>query len=54
MHMLKVIEQELKIRNGHGNDNENGKKATGSDWQNINSALASRVFAHFFAVTAQL
>ena len=52
MYMLQVIKQELKQHNG--DDNENRKKATGSDWQNINSALATRVFVHFFAVTAQL
>ena len=50
--MLQAIKQDLKQHNG--DDNENGKKATGSDWQNINSALATRVFVHFFAITAQL
>ena len=52
MYMLKVIKQELTQHNG--DDNENGKKATGSDWQNINSALATCVFVHFLAITAQL
>ena len=51
-YMLQVIKQELKQHSG--DDNENDKKATGSNWQNINSALATRVFVHFFAVTAQL
>ena len=50
--MLQAIKQNLKQHNG--DDNENGKKGTGSDWQNINSALATRVFVHFFAITAQL
>ena len=33
---------------------ENGKKAIGLDWQNNNSARASSLFVHFFAVTARL
>ena len=32
--------------------NEDGKKAIGLDWQINNSARASRIFVHFFAVTA--
>ena len=34
--------------------NENGKKAIGLDLQNNNFARASRVFVHFFAVSARL
>ena len=34
--------------------NENGKTAIGLDWQNNNSAHASRFFVHFFDVTAPL
>ena len=30
------------------------KQTIGLDWQNTNSARASRFFVHFFAVTAQL
>ena len=33
--------------------NENGKKATGLDWQNNNFVPASRFFVHFFTVTAR-
>ena len=39
---------------GDGDGNENGKKAIGLDWQNNNSARASRFFVHFFAVVARL
>jgi len=38
---------------GDGTD-ENGKKALGLDWQNNNSAHASRFFVHFFTITARL
>ena len=49
----------FKIRslsNDDGNVNENGKKKKTIvlDWQNNNFARASRVFVHFFAVTARL
>ena len=30
------------------------QKAVGLDWQNNNLARASRIFVHFFAVTARL
>ena len=30
------------------------QKVIGYDWQNTNSARASRIFVHFFAVTARL
>ena len=36
-----------------GDVNENGKQATGLDWQNNNSAVIT-LFVHFFAVTARL
>ena len=41
------------LSNDDGDGNENGKKAIGSDFQNNNSARASRFFVHFFAVTAR-
>ena len=37
-----------------GDGDENGKKAIGLDWQNNNSARASRFFVHFFAVASRL
>ena len=40
------------LSNDNGDVNENGKTAIGLDWQNNNSARASRLFVHFFAVTA--
>ena len=42
------------LSNGDGDGNKNGKKATGSDWQNNNFARASLFFVHFFAVVARL
>ena len=42
------------LSNKDGHVNENDKKVVGLDWQNNNSARASRFFVHFFAVTAQL
>ena len=42
------------LSNDDGDVNENGKKATGLDWQNNNFACASSFFVHFFAVTARL
>ena len=41
------------LSNDDGDVNENGKKIKGLDWQNNNSASASRFFVHFFAVTAR-
>ena len=35
------------LSNKDGDGNENGKKATGLDWQNNNFARASRFFGHF-------
>ena len=43
-----------RLNNDEGDGNENGKKAIGSDWQNNNSARASRFFVHFLAVVALL
>ena len=40
------------LSNDDGDANENVKTAIGLDWQNNNSARASRFFVHFFAVTA--
>ena len=51
------ITLELKLgslSNDDGDGNEKGKKATGSDWQNSNSARGITPFVHFFAVTARL
>ena len=42
------------LSNGHGDGNENGKKAVGLDRQNNNFARASRFLIHFFAVVARL
>ena len=41
------------LSNDDGDVNERGIKAIGLDWQNNNSARASRFFVHFFAVTAR-
>ena len=35
------------LSNNDGDGKENGKKATGLDWQNNNLAHASRFFGHF-------
>ena len=35
------------LSNDNGGVNKDGKKAIGLDWQNNNSALASRFFVHF-------
>ena len=40
--------------NDDGDGNENVKKAIGLDWKNKNIVRASRIFAHFFVVTARL
>ena len=42
-----------KLLNDKGDVNENGKTAIDLDWQNNNSARASRYFLHFFAVTVK-
>ena len=42
------------LSNNDGDDNQNGKKAIGLDWQNNNFARAPRFFVHLFAVTAPL
>jgi len=42
------------LRNDDGNDNKNGRKAIGLDWQNNNFARASHLFVHFLAFVAQL
>ena len=42
------------LSNDDSDGNKNGKKATGSDWQNKNFARASLFFVHFFAVVARL
>ena len=51
------LQFDLKIgnlSNDESDGHENGKKATGLDWQNKNIGRASRFFAHFFAVVARL
>ena len=35
------------LSNNDGDGNENGKKATGLDWQHKNFSRASRFFGHF-------
>ena len=45
---------ELKQIKDDDEVNKKGKKAIGLDWQNNNSARASRFFVHFFAVAARL
>ena len=42
------------LNNDDSDVSEKGKKAIGLDWQNNNSARASRFFVHFFTVTARL
>ena len=42
-----VLLGSLSNKDGDGDGNENGKKATGFDWQNNNLARASRFFGHF-------
>ena len=42
------------VSNDDGDGNENGKNAIGLDWKNNKSARASRLFVHFYAVTARL
>ena len=42
----------LSNDDGDANENGNSKTVIGLDWQNNNSARASRLFVHFFAVTA--
>ena len=42
------------LSNDEGDNNENGKKPIGLDWQNNNFARASRFFVHFLAVVARL
>ena len=44
----------VAVVNGNGNGNENVKKTIDLDQQNNNFARASRFFACFFDVTAQL
>ena len=39
------------LSNNNGDDNKNGEKAIGLDWQNNNFACASHIFVHFFAFT---
>ena len=42
------------LSNDKGDNNENGNKPTGLDWQNNNFARASRFFVHFLAVVVRL
>ena len=42
-----VLLGSLSNKDGDGNENENGKKGIGLDWQNNNFASASRFFGHF-------
>ena len=51
MSVSRIGEKLGSFSNDDGDVNENGKKIKGLDWQNNNSASASRFFVHFFAVT---
>ena len=51
MSVSRIGEKLGSLSNDDGDVNENGKKIKGLDWQNNNSASASRFFVHFFAVT---
>ena len=51
MSVSRIGEKLGSLSNDDGDVNENGKKIKGLDWQNNNSAGASRFFVHFFAVT---
>ena len=55
---VKLLTLTVDITGSLSNDdsdvNENGNNAIGLDWQNNNSARASRSFVHFFAVVARL
>ena len=42
------------LSNDDDDGDKNGKETIGLDWQNNNSARASRFFVHFFAVVARL
>ena len=53
MSVSRIGEKLGSLSNDDGDLNENGKKIKGLDWQNNNSASASRFFVHFFAVTAR-
>ena len=54
MSVSRIGEKLGSLSNDDGDVNENGKKKIkGLDWQNNNSASASRFFVHFFAVTAR-
>ena len=53
MSVSRIGEKLGSLNNDDGDVNENGKKIKGLDWQNNNSASASRFFVHFFAVTAR-
>ena len=50
-HMILLVGS---LRKNDGDNNENGKKATGLDKQNNNFACASRFFVHISAVVARL
>ena len=63
VHLFNLIDKQSHVRdisrteslsNDDGDGNENGKKATGLDWQNNNIVRASRFLVHFFAVAARL
>ena len=42
------------LSNDEGDNNENGNKPTGLDWQNNNFARVSSFFVHFLAFVARL
>ena len=49
-----IFERLWSLSNDDTNRNDTGNNVIGLNWQNNNSARASRFFVHFFAVTAQL
>ena len=42
-----------ELSNNEGDGNGDGNNAMSLDWQNNNSAHASRFFVHFFAITCK-
>ena len=56
-HCFSVVRDDItlgSLGNDDGDANENSKIAIGLEWQNNNSARASRFLVHFFTVAAWL
>ena len=49
-----IFERLWSLSNDDTNRNETGNNVTGLNWQNNNSARASRFFVHFSAIVARL